>query len=241
MAYEERKYREYFKADGLQGFEVIESETDLFIFADTNLEAKALNAVMRCRNDLQKYILTHETFATTFSPIMVSLFSPKIVWQMAWAAWRAKVGPMAAVAGVIAELVGRDLLKHSKEVMVENGGDIFLKINKARKIGIYAGQSAFSEKIGLEIAPEDSPCGICTSSGTVGHSISLGKADAVTVIARSTALADAAATAIGNVVQDVATIGKGLEAAKKISGLDGVLIIKGDQMGAHGKVKICSI
>jgi hypothetical protein len=157
---------------------------------------------------------------------------------MAEAARKAKVGPMAAVAGAIAKFVGLELLAFSEEVIVENGGDIFLKIKQNRKVGIYAGTSPFSEKIALEVAAREKPFSVCTSSGTVGHSFSFGKADAVVVIAENASLADAAATAIGNVVKEISDIEQGLKVAKTIRGLDGVLIIKGDHLGALGKVKL---
>jgi ApbE superfamily uncharacterized protein (UPF0280 family) len=164
--------------------------------------------------------------------------SPKIVKEMAWAGKRAKVGPMAAVAGAIAEYVGKDLLRHSPEVIVENGGDIFMKTAVVRKVGVFAGNSPLSNKVAIEIGPLDSPLGICTSAGTVGHSLSFGKADAVVVLAKSTSLADAAATAIGNVVKEITDLEKGLALFRKIRGLTGVLIIKDDQLAVRGKVKI---
>lgn len=241
MVFEERKYRENFKSEGLFGFEIVENETDLFIFADKDLKEKAMSAVLKCREELQKFILEHNEFATTFSPYKVPFNSPPLVSNMAWAAKKANVGPMAAVAGAIAERVGLELLKYSKDVIVENGGDIFIKTSKTRLVGIFAGKSIFSEKLALEIDPNDTPLGICTSSGTVGHSFSYGKADAVVVLAKSASLADAAATAIANVVQDVKTIEDGLALSKKIKGLRGVLIIKDDQMGILGKIKIVKI
>ena len=124
---------------------------------------------------------------------------------------------------------------------MENGGDIFLKIDQVRKIGIFAGNSPFSEKIALEVEPGEKPFSVCTSSGTVGPSFSFGKADAIVVIAENAALADAAAAAIGNVVIEVADIDHGLNLAKKIKGLDGVLIIKDDQLGALGRVKLVAL
>jgi hypothetical protein len=239
--YKKRKYRGYTKADDLIKFEVIECETDLLILADKDLSESARQSVLKYREQLIKFINQYPEFLKTLHPFRVPLFVPQIIRNMAWAAKRCKVGPMAAVAGAIAELTGQDLLPHTKEIIIENGGDNFLKITKPRKVGVFAGNSPFSEKIALEIDPQDTPCGICTSSGTVGHSLSFGKADAVCVISRSAALADAAATAIGNVVQDVNTIDAGLKLAKKIRGLKGVLIIKGDKMGILGKIKIVPI
>ena len=238
MTYQERAYRNYVKADNLIKFEVIEKETDILILAESNLYDKALASVLKHRGEIEKYINSDSRFAKTFSPLRVRFDAPAIIREMAAAARKAKVGPMAAVAGTLAEFVGKDLLAFSNEVIVENGGDIFLKINQTRKVGVFAGNSPFSEKIALEIEPKDKPFSVCCSSGTVGHSFSFGKADAVIVIAQKASLADAAATAIGNIVKEISDIEHGLKLAKKIRGLDGVLIIKEDQMGALGKIKL---
>jgi len=238
MAYQERAYRNYVKADNLVKFEVIEKETDLLILAEKNLYDKALAFTLKYRTELETYIQIDPQFLKTFSPLRLHYRATPIVKAMAEAARKAKVGPMAAVAGAIAEFVGKDLLAFTEEIIVENGGDIFLKINQPRKVGIYAGASPFSEKIALEVEPRAKPFSVCCSSGTVGHSFSFGKADAVVVISSSAPLADAAATAIGNVVKEISDIEQGLKLAKRIKGLDGVLIIKDDQLGALGKVKI---
>jgi ApbE superfamily uncharacterized protein (UPF0280 family) len=104
------------------------------------------------------------------------------VREMADATREVGVGPMAAVAGAIAESVGKELLPYSDEVIVENGGDIFLKTSKERFIGVYAGKSKFTKKIAFSILPDETPLGVCTSSGTVGHSLSFGYADGRRVI-----------------------------------------------------------
>ncbi|MFC2059262.1 UPF0280 family protein, partial [Chloroflexota bacterium] len=173
-------------------------------------------------------------------PLQVEDDAPKLVREMALAADVVGVGPMAAVAGTIAEEVGTRLLDLTDEVIVENGGDIFIKSLHQRLIGIYAGDSPLTGKIAFEIKPEDTPLGICTSSGTVGHSFSFGLADAVTVFSKSTALADAAATAIGNRVRSAEDIPGAIEFAKKVSRLDGVAIVKGESLGLWGKITIAS-
>jgi len=145
---------------------------------------------------------------------------------------------MAAVAGAIAEYVGRELLEYSPEVIAENGGDIFIRSLSPRTVRIYAGKSSLSNKIALEISPEDTPLGICTSSGTVGHSLSYGKADAVVIISPSASLADAVATATGNLVKTETDIQVGLEFSKKIPGVKGTLIIINDKIGVHGDLKL---
>ncbi len=148
---------------------------------------------------------------------------------------------MASVAGAMAEFVGSDLLPFSPEIIVENGGDIYLKSLKERVVGIYAGKSPLTGRIGLVVRAEDTPLGICTSSGTVGHSLSYGRADAVVVLAKSATLADAAATAIGNLIVQSDDIPKGIEFARGINGLSGVLIIKDDNLGLWGGVKLCQL
>jgi ApbE superfamily uncharacterized protein (UPF0280 family) len=150
----------------------------------------------------------------------------------------AGVGPMASVAGAIAEHVGRQLLLKSFNVIVENGGDIFLNMKEDISIGIFAGQSPLSGRIALRIPAGQSPLGICTSSGTVGHSLSFGIADAVCIKSSSAALADAAATAAGNLIRSKSDMRKGLDRAMSIRGVLGVLIVTGDTLAVKGDMEL---
>jgi len=239
--YEPRTYRHWVKSQDLVPFNVVVKETDLHIQALTNLKRKALNLVVKYRNILERYAQRHPSFLTSLKPLTVADDAPRIVKSMADSANKVGVGPMASVAGAIAEFVGYELLTFSPEIIVENGGDIFLKSSKPRQVGIYAGKSPLTGKIGLEINGADTPLGICSSSGTVGHSLSYGKADAVIALSRSAALADAAATAIGNLIIDSSDIPAGIEFAQGIDDLSGVVIIKDDNMGLWGEVKIAQI
>ena len=236
--YEPRTYRHWIKDKDLFSFNVMVKETDLYIRAGRNLKRKALKAVLRHRVSLEKYIECYPSFLTALEPFTVGEDAPHIVKEMAEAAEKVGIGPMASVAGAIAEYVGRDLLHASPEVVVENGGDVFLKTLKRRLVGVYAGESPFTGKIALEIQPEETPLGVCTSSGTVGHSLSFGRADACIVLYPSTPLADAAATAIGNIVTEEGDIPRGIEFAKGVKGLRGVVIIKNDKIGLWGEVKV---
>jgi ApbE superfamily uncharacterized protein (UPF0280 family) len=150
----------------------------------------------------------------------------------------AGVGPMAAVAGAIAEFVGKDLLAHSEEVVVENGGDIFMKLNDPVTIGIYAGKSPLSMKLGVRLIPGNRPLSICTSSGTVGHSLSFGKSDAVCIVSHSCALADAAATAIGNRIRSKGDVKTAVQEAGKMDGITGAVAIIDDIIGLWGDLDI---
>ncbi|GAH27490.1 unnamed protein product, partial [marine sediment metagenome] len=216
-------------------------ETDLYIRASSNLKRKAHRLVLKYRGQLERYVERYPAFLTALEPLPVAGDAPHIVKQMAEAAQKAGVGPMAAVAGAIAEFVGNELSAFSPEIIVENGGDIYLKSLRKRIVGIHAGKSPLSGKIGLEINGQDTPLGICTSSGTVGHSLSYGEADAVVVLAKSATLADAAATATGNLIHQPTDITGGIDFAKGIPGLEGVVIIKDDKVGFWGKAKICQI
>ena len=239
MMYEPRTYRHWIKSQDLISFKVAVKETDLYIRASTNLKRKALKLVLKYRDTLEGYIERHPSFLTSLESFSASDDAPHIIKLMSESARKVGVGPMASVAGAIAEFVGNELLAFSPEIIIENGGDIFLKSLRKRLIGIYAGKSPLSGKIGLEINGQDTPLGVCSSSGTVGHSLSYGKADAVVALSKSATLADAAATAIGNLIVEPSDIPRGIEFAKGIEGLLGIIIIKDDKMGLWGKVKIC--
>jgi hypothetical protein len=231
-------YRLGIKDTDLISFNVVVKQTNLYIQAQHNLKDKAVKSVMKHRRSLEGYIQHHPLFLTTLEPYPAEQNVPAIIKEMAAASQIAGTGPMSAVAGAIAEAVGKDLLPFSDEIIVENGGDVFLKTSKKRVVGIYAGESPFTGKIALEIKPEETPLGICTSSATIGHSLSLGCADAVVTLSPSTPLADAMATAIGNMVKDTDAIPQAIEKAKDIPGLYGVIIIKDDKIGIWGKIKI---
>jgi hypothetical protein len=217
--YQPRTYRNESKDSGLVSFTVAVKETDLYIRAVRDLTPEAQAAIHEVRSPLEEYIREHPLFLHSLAPVAVESGAAEIVRIMAEAARLAKVGPMAAVAGAVAELVGRKLLAFSPEVIVENGGDIFLKVNSKRQIGIYAGKSMFTGKLAIEVEPGQTPLGVCTSSGTVGPSLSLGLADAAVVLAPSAALADAAATAVGNMVKSEQDIDAAIEHGKQIRGI----------------------
>jgi hypothetical protein len=236
--YQPRTYRHEIKDAGLVSFTVAVKESDLYIRAVRDLTPEALAAIHEVRGSLEQYIRDHPLFLHSLAPMAVESGAAEIVRVMAEAARLANVGPMAAVAGAVAELVGRKLLAFSPEVIVENGGDIFLKVNSRRQIGIYAGESAFTGKLAIEVAPGQTPLGVCTSSGTVGPSLSLGLADAAIVLSPSAALADAAATAVGNLVKSEQDIDAAIGHGKQIKGITGIIVIVGGSIGAWGDIRV---
>ncbi|MCX7817269.1 MAG: UPF0280 family protein [Syntrophales bacterium] len=236
--YRERIYRRHLSPSHLVTFEACVKETDLWIAAESYLKSEAQEAIFFYRRQIEEYIKEKPLFLTSLSPLPYDPIAPEIVRTMLRAGIEASVGPMAAVAGAIAEFVGRELRRFSREVIVENGGDIYIDCQRETKVGIYAGESPLSNRLNITIKKEHMPVGVCTSSGTVGHSLSFGKADAVSVISKSAALADAVASYLGNMVKDRKDITKTLNEAKKIEGIMGVVVVIGDAVGMWGDVLI---
>ena len=237
--YERRTYRNQVHSVQAQAsFRVVVKETDLYIRAEKDLADAARESILYHRGLLETYIRHHAGFAETLAPWDVRGPSPHIVREMANAGQQAGVGPMAAVAGAIAECVGKDLLDHTRDVIVENGGDLFIKSCQPVIIGIFANKSPLSLRIGLRVDACRKPMAVCTSSGTVGHSLSLGSADAVCILSASCPLADAAATAVGNNVQTAGDIQKAIDIGKKIKGVEGIMIIIKDKIGMWGDLEI---
>ncbi len=239
--YEKRTYRNLVKTDDLVKFEVMVKETDLLVRAERDLSKETRESILKYRHQLETYIAVKPEFQKSLIPLRDDPYAPEIVQEMIQSSQLAHVGPMAAVAGAMAESVSKDLLQLSREVIVENGGDIYLATSRERTIGIYAGDSPLSLKIGIVVKPEETPLGVCTSSGTVGPSLSFGKANAVCILAKSSALADAAATAVGNIIKEKKDIESGLERGREITGVLGTLIIMGEKMGVWGNIKLTQL
>jgi ApbE superfamily uncharacterized protein (UPF0280 family) len=236
--YQERFYRKWTVASDLITQEVIVKETDLFISAEKDIRGIAEKLVKKYRREIEDYIELHPEFLTSLEPLDLVEPAADIVKDMIKVTKLAGVGPMASVAGAIAEFVGKELLAHSKQIIVENGGDIFIASKEERTVAIYAGDSPLTGKLSIKIKPEQTPLGICTSSGTVGHSLSFGKADACVIISPSTSLADAVATATCNKVKKKEDIKPALEFALSINGIRGALIIYKGDFGAKGDIEL---
>jgi ApbE superfamily uncharacterized protein (UPF0280 family) len=238
---EPRTYRTRMARKGLVSFRVAVKETDLLVLAVRDFSREVRDAVVRERQQLEGYIEAHPDFLKALAPWPEDPFAPPVVREMIAAGRKTGVGPMAAVAGAVAERVGRALLSRSSEVIVENGGDIFLKVTRPAIIALYAGDSPLSHKVGLKIDPWQGPLGVCTSAGTVGHSLSFGRADAACVLAASAPLADACATALGNRVPDAGAVNEALAWVAEVPDILGAVVIVGDKLGAWGQVELAPI
>ncbi len=239
--YEHRFYRNLPKNRKLNQFSIKIMESDLLILCDENSEKiknVAKQNLRKVRRDIERYLSQQPIFATSLEPIAVTDDAPAIAADMAEVGKIWKVGPMAAVAGAIAEYIGRALLEHVNTVIVENGGDIYARSDEPVYFGLYAGEeSPFKDFLTFAINAKNG-LGICTSSGKVGPSLSFGKADAVVAIHRSASFADAAATALANRITNPKNVETIVEEEKKKALLDGMIACCGDKLGMWGDFEL---
>lgn len=233
----ERFYRKVTAPD-LQKYRICIGESDLLVQSVANLKAKLTKQLKHYRRQLKEYIETHPAFATSLTPVPTDSQAPALVQWMIAAAATAGMGPMAAVAGAIAGMLGKGVETDVGDLIIENGGDIYLRSSRERIIAVYAGASVFSNRIGIKIPPCRKGVGICTSAGTVGPSLSFGRADASVIVAPDVALADAVATATGNLVRTPRDFNRALEFARNIPGITGVLIVKDNRIAAWGQMEL---
>jgi ApbE superfamily uncharacterized protein (UPF0280 family) len=233
---EAEEYRRLVRPRGLVSTRVRVRQTDMLVSGETDLGAMALELVRAHRADIEDYIQSRPEFVRALEPIAADPKAPAVVQSMLDASARAGVGPMATVAGAMSDHVGRGLLFASREVVVENGGDVFLHVAERREMLVLAENSPLLS-LKLAVGPTTRPVGVCTSSGTHGHSLSFGRADAVTIFAETAAFADAAATAVGNLIRTAADVDAGIARAREL-GVSGVLILVADRVGAWGCIDI---
>jgi hypothetical protein len=211
-------------------------ETAVTIVAEERYVPQAKRSIFESRKVLERFIEDDPFFRTTLEPYAESETAPPLIRRMCEAARAAKVGPMAAVAGSVAEAaVEAMVLAGSTHALVDNGGDIAMVLDREVDIGIYAGRSRFSE-LAFRFEPVDRIMGICTSSATVGPSISFGIADAAIVISENVALADACATMLGNrvVSNDDALLTDSVTRVMEVEGVSGCCAMVGDKIAMKG-------
>ncbi len=243
LEYRRRFYREWTQEGELDTFGIILYETDLQVYFSSSVEKETLakrtyGLVSKYRKQIEHTIKTFPEFSTSLYPLRIKS-SYKITEEMISESRRAGVGPMAGVAGALAEYVGSELIGLAQELIIENGGDIFFKSKKSRNVLVYAGEdSPFRDKIRIKLHGGDTPCGICTSSGKIGHSLSFGNTDATIVIAESAITADVFATAVGNMVKSESDLEKAFGLLEKQAGISGALILIGEKIAVWGDVEL---
>lgn len=245
MEYKERTYRDRFSSDGRRSFSVKYKETDLWIGVDKDsyspfMQDEALSIIIKLRNLMDSYLLLDPEYKTSLVSYFPQAPAPQIFHDMSAVCKRSEIGPMSAVAGAVAKYTAIELKKKYpyKEIMVENGGDIYIDIKEDIDIAVFAGQSPLSNRVGLHIPASVSPVGVCTSSGTVGPSLSFGKADAVMIVCKDVLLADSYATAMANRVKTIADIEPVIDYISNRSDIIGALVVKDDKMAVTGSFEL---
>ncbi len=235
----ERFYRQWMRPPDLIQFRVVVGETDLWVAAAIDLSDAVRERVKFRRRELRAYLERDRGFEAALTPRPALPGAPAIVQWMTAAGAAVGVGPMAAVAGAIAQAVGLDLRDRcGGELLIENGGDIYLQSAKPRTIAVYAGDSPISGRLGIVLPPCPDGFSVCTSAGSVGPSLSLGLGDAATILAQDAALADAAATALGNRLQEARNLERAVSWVVSIPGIAGALAIIGDRLAAAGQIEL---
>lgn len=237
IMYTERFYRSWISSTRFESFRAVAGESDLQIYADTNLRREALAALMDVRKRLREHIACHPRFLTSLVPVETGTCDPFLKgMEDAGKEW--STGPMAAVAGAIAQYVGEALLEYSDRVVVENGGDVWALSPSPLEMLVYPGEES-PLSTGIRFTVDGSTgIAVCTSSGVVGPSFSMGKADSVTTLHRSGALADAAATSLANRIRGARDVTSAVESVSVSRRLKGVLALCGDSLGIWGDIRL---
>lgn len=245
MDYITRTYRNHIRKDRWEYFIVKYKETDLCIGVDkpswqNEIVEFTKEFIQELRIEMDIWIMYHPEYAQSLVPCEVDEDAPEIFQKMSDAAWQSGIGPMSAVAGAVAQKTGEAIKARFgvREIFVENGGDIYADICEDMDISVFAGTSPLSEKVGLHIYADYSPLGICTSSGTVGPSLSFGKADAVMIVCCDARLADTFATAYANLIQTADDVQPCIEKISKENNILAALAIKDDKLGVCGSCEL---
>lgn len=255
--YEVRSYRDGMGTGRFRSFELEVGETDLWLGFDAR-SAQGLSPssvldelgrlVRRLRNEIIAYAEYCPSFLTSYQPVQAIIMpdgrgTPKLIETMLAAGRLANVGPMASVAGAIAEAVGRYCKERwgLAEIVVENGGDLYVDVASPLSVQVMAPSSPLSGKVAVRVVPEICPVGVCTSSGTVGHSHSYGRADAMMVVCKDAATADAWATAWGNKIQGPGDIQDVCERIRNVGDILAAIVVVADKLGLCGSLEVCAV
>lgn len=212
-----------------------------FSYKDTNLKVACelfddvVDEIVAQRKILEQYIRDHPFFATSLVPVELKKGAPEIAAKMHCASQKTGLGPMASVAGTLAQCgVEKAMAMGCSEAIVENGGDMFLAAKEDVLVGIHSGDSKFENNLAFRITK--TPVAICSSSSRMGHSLSFGNCGLATVVSSDAALADSAATLLCNTICRVEDISMSLEKVGSIDGIDGALAILDGRIGLFGSL-----
>ncbi len=228
--------------DDLVSFQLVVEETDLWVAAREDIGLPMADHARFLRGQIKTYATLHPEFLTSLQPLEASSHDPEIIRRMCRAGRLTGVGPMAAVAGTMAQMLGEFFRERSPDLLIENGGDTWLCSTRERNIGIL-NMPDQAVRLCVPVAASEFPCSFCASSATIGHSLSFGRADLVVVRARDASLADAAATALANALTGAGAMDAVLAQAQAWEplGIDGVFTQCEGKIGVWGKMQLTVI
>jgi ApbE superfamily uncharacterized protein (UPF0280 family) len=231
-------YRNKISAEGRYSFRVDYKYSGLYIMCDRDISSELEEAVLSFYSDIEMILAGQPDFEKSLVPIKTGKDLPMTIKEMCCAGEVFNVGPMASIAGALCDHLAKNLTDRCNFLMIENGGDVYIKSNVPFEVGIFTKNIYFKDKLTLLIEAGQTPCGICSSSGSFGHSLSLGKSDLVTVLSKTATTADAAATAIANTINSEKDIDEAITCFSRYSEIEGLIIIKNKRIGLWGKLQL---
>ena len=234
-------YRNKISAEGRYSFRLDYKYSDLFIICDRDISSELEEPVRGFYTDIETVISGRPVFEKSLVPLKARDHYSPVVKDMCRAGEVFNVGPMASIAGALCDHLAKSISRRCDFLMIENGGDVYIKSSSPLEVGIFTKNSYFKDKLTLLIGAGQTPCGICSSSGSFGHSLSLGKSDLVTVLSGNAIQADAAATAIANTIKCEEDIDAAIARFKKYSQIKGLIIIKNKRIGLWGQLQLAPV
>lgn len=231
-------YRKNISVKGKYSYRLKYKYTDLFITSDREISREIKEPVVSFYNEMEKVFSGNKAFGKSLTPVSIIDSHPHIVKEMCRAGEIFRVGPMAAVAGAVCDKIADSISEKCSFLMIENGGDVYIKSDIPVSAGLFSNNKYFRDRLNISINADSTPCGLCSSSGIMGHSLSLGKSDLVTVMSGSTVMADAAATAIANSIRGKADADRALEHYRNYKEIKGLVIIKDDRLAIWGALQL---
>ncbi len=233
------EYRVLVSGNAKYSWKITYKYSDLYISSDNDILDKIKEKILSFYEIVEDTISKNPLFEKSLNPIQVHDCCVSLIKEMCSSSAKFNVGPMASVAGALCEYIAKDIDKKTKYLVIENGGDIYLRANKDINIGVFLKSKYFNKNdLIFKLKKEYLPCGIASSSGTFGHSLSLGKSDLVVVIAKNAMIADSAATSIGNRINTKDDIEKTINHFKNYEEILGLIIIKDDKIGLYGIIEL---
>jgi hypothetical protein len=237
LSYQARLYRLLHKSQF--SLEIVYKESDIYLDCSKPLEKNFVKGlVKKYYEEIEKYAKDNPRFLTSLSPLEEDKAAPPIVQEMISASKISGIGPFSSVAGAISWYIGKDLANFCDEIILENGGDLFLKINEDKRVGLYLGEGIIPQMLTIKIKKRGYPFGICSSSSRIGHSLNFGRADLVTVIASNSILADTFATSFSNRVKRAKDVDNLFTEARTYPFIQGLIVVFGGKITMWGDLEL---